>query len=72
MIRILVPNTGPLIALAGIGRLDLIRAICSRCVVPESVHGEILKGGLPGKGKSNYREAEWLEKGFLRQPPDPG
>ncbi len=41
--RRIVTNTGPLIALAGIGRLELLNALYDDVQVPEQVHHEVFR-----------------------------
>ncbi len=66
-----VANTGPIIALAIIGRLEALRSIFHEIAVPQAVHGEILEGGDAGPGVSAYLEASWISRRELRCPPDP-
>ena len=40
----IVSNTGPLIALAIIDQLDILRLMFEEVYIPETVHQEILKG----------------------------
>ncbi|HEB68431.1 MAG TPA: hypothetical protein ENI88_02295 [Desulfobulbus sp.] len=40
----LVSNTGPLVALAVIDRLDLLHCLLDEVIVPEAVHFELLEG----------------------------
>ena len=40
----LVSNTGPLVALAVIDRLDLLHCLFDEVIVPEAVHFELLEG----------------------------
>jgi predicted nucleic acid-binding protein len=56
-----VPNTGPLIALAGIDHLDLLRELFAAVIVPHAVHQEVLAGGSFAVGLPAYKRAHWLK-----------
>ncbi|HOV87830.1 MAG TPA: DUF3368 domain-containing protein [Syntrophobacteraceae bacterium] len=71
MMPSIVCNTGPLIALAMIDRLDLLKLLFRKVLVPEAVHGEILQGGSASTGLSAYRQASWIKVIRLRKLPDP-
>ena len=64
-------NTGPLIALSMIDRIDILRHLFELVVVPEAVHKEILEGGATNAGLSNYIKAKWLKVMTLSNPVDP-
>lgn len=66
-----VANTGPMIALAIIDRLDVLVSIFNEVVVPEPVHDEILEGGESGSGISAYLGAEWIHRRPLSIALDP-
>lgn len=57
----LVSNTGPILALAGVGQIELLKYLCKRVFVPRSVHLEIEQGGKEGLGLSQYLRADWIE-----------
>lgn len=56
----LVTNTGPLIALASIDRLDILRTLFTSVHVPQDVHDEIVRGGETRPGLDAYRQADWI------------
>jgi predicted nucleic acid-binding protein len=56
----LVTNTGPLIALAGIDRLDILRILFTSVHVPQAVHDEMVQGGETRAGLDSYRQADWI------------
>jgi predicted nucleic acid-binding protein len=58
---LLVSNTGPLIALAGINRLDILQSLFQEVLVPGEVHQEIIEGGSHGLGLEAYHRANWLQ-----------
>ncbi len=51
----LISNTGPLIALSIVDRIDILRSLFGAVAVPETVHNEILEGGPRNAGVSNSR-----------------
>jgi len=56
----LVCNTGPLIALGLLGRLDLLESLFSEVLIPEAVQREIEEGGMNQLGLANFRQAGWI------------
>jgi predicted nucleic acid-binding protein len=64
-------NTGPLIALSMIDRIDILQHLFKLVVVPEEVHKEILEGGATNAGLINYRKVQWLKVVTLAKPADP-
>lgn len=56
-----VCNAGPLIALAGVAQLSLLRALYSRILVPEPVIEEIVRSGAGRAGAIEIGSADWLE-----------
>ncbi len=57
MKRRLVSNTGPLVALALVERLDILESLFETTTIPEAVHEEILEGGAINAGVRGYRGA---------------
>jgi hypothetical protein len=58
----LVCNTGPLIALSLIDRIDLLRSLFEVVIISEAVHQEILAGGPMNLGLLNYQKTKWIKK----------
>ena len=52
----MICNTGPLIALSMIDRIDILQHLFKLIAVPEAVHKEILEGGITNAGLANYRK----------------
>lgn len=69
--KAIISNTGPIIALAGIDRLDVLRHLFARVIVPGEVHQEISRGGKRFIGLEQYRRADWIEVLPLEKPLDP-
>lgn len=67
----IVCNSGPLIALGGIDRLELLRDLFGRVLVPVEVADEWQAGGLSQTGVAALRRATWIEVETLPSPPDP-
>jgi len=63
----LVVNTGPVIALASIDRLDILRTFFSSVQVPQAVHDEIMQGGSRFTGLATYRRTDWIA--MVPEPP---
>ena len=51
---IVVSNTSPIINLAAVGQLDLLRQLYGQIVIPQAVYVEIVGrgAGQPGRGRS--------------------
>jgi predicted nucleic acid-binding protein len=60
--RDLVINTGPLLALAAAGQLDVLRKLFTKIVVPHKVVQEVEAGGRTQFAREEFRAASWLEK----------
>lgn len=56
----IVSNTGPLVALAVINQLDLLRLLFDDVMVPDAVHYELLAGGMNQAGLAAYQQARWM------------
>jgi predicted nucleic acid-binding protein len=68
--RKIISNTGPLIALAIVNKLDILRLLFESVVVPQAVHEEILQGGQLNKGLVLYQNSQWIQVRQLSESPD--
>ncbi|MCD6570736.1 MAG: hypothetical protein J7L53_08555 [Deltaproteobacteria bacterium] len=64
-------NTGPIVALSIIDRIDILRHLFELVAVPEAVHKEILEGGAANAGLANYQKVRWIKVVALSNPVDP-
>ncbi len=67
----MICNTGPLIALSMIDRIDILRHLFKLIAVPEAVHKEILEGGIINAGLANYRKIKCIKVITRSRPADP-
>ena len=68
---IVVSDSSPLIALARIGRLNLLASLYERIVIPAEVHQEVTVAGRGLPGSEQVRNAVWIEVGTRKSPADP-
>ena len=59
---ILVADSSPLIALARIGRLELLRAEFGSILVPTAVWDELVHAGMDRPGAPAVLAADWIER----------
>jgi predicted nucleic acid-binding protein len=58
---IAVSDASPLIALARIGRLNLLKSLFGRVLIPDAVYQEVVVSGTGLPGANEVRDAEWIE-----------
>jgi len=58
---IVVSNTSPIINLAVIGQLDLLRQLYGKVVVPQAVHDEIVIEGVGQAGAEEVEKLGWIK-----------
>lgn len=56
-----VSNSGPLIALATIGKLGLLKDLFGQVCIPQSVYDEVVVSGAGEPGAKEVHEAEWVK-----------
>jgi predicted nucleic acid-binding protein len=67
----IVCNTGPIIALTGIRKLDIMKSLYDKVYLPEAVNQEIIKGGKFLTGLDEYMKIDWLHIVALKETADP-
>lgn len=67
----IVSNTGPLIALGAINRIDILKELFTEVIVPAAVHIEVLAGGKTFAGKAAYQKNDWIEVHDVQTPMEP-
>ena len=56
-----VVNATPLISLALLGRLSLLKEMFAEVIVPRAVYKEVIRGGTGKPGADALAEANWLK-----------
>ncbi len=59
--KTVVANATPIIALALIGQLDLLKRIYARVLIPPTVQSEVLKGGATNIGVTELQMSDWIK-----------
>jgi predicted nucleic acid-binding protein len=58
---IVVGNTSPIINLAAVGQLQLLRQLYGQIVIPQAVHREIAIVGAGQPGASQVESSDWID-----------
>lgn len=58
---IVVSNTSPIINLACIGQLDILRQLYGAIAIPSSVYHEVAVTGIGEAGSREVQELDWIE-----------
>jgi predicted nucleic acid-binding protein len=66
----IICNSGPLIALGILGRLDILKSLFDEVLVPEAVQNEIERGAVKLSGLEDFRRAEWIRIVPLKEKRD--
>ncbi len=59
--RVVIVNTTPIIGLAVVGQLDLLKKLYERVVIPPAVQAEVIRGGRGKVGTAELEQANWIE-----------
>lgn len=68
--RAVICNSGPLIALAGVGQLELLQRLFGQVLVPAAVVREVTEAGAGRIGAKEIAGLTWLEQRVVDPPPD--
>jgi predicted nucleic acid-binding protein len=60
--RCVISNSSPLMNLAIIGQLDLVKTLFGRVLVPQEVWHDLTVAGKGKPGSTLIRQAEWIER----------
>ena len=66
----IICNSGPLIALGILARLDILKSLFDEVLVPEAVQKEIEQGGIKLAGLADFRRADWIRIVPLKEERD--
>jgi hypothetical protein len=66
--RKVIADTTPIIALALIDQLDLLRRLYTEILIPPAVEREILAGGETSPGTEGFLSSTWFEVRALQDP----
>jgi hypothetical protein len=65
----IVSNASPLINLARTGKLDLLRELYGKLLIPEAVWQEVVVGGAGQPGADEVKGAVWIERRTTKNKP---
>ncbi len=64
--RVVIVNTTPIISLAIVGQIDLLKKLYERVVIPPAVRAEVIRGGRGKVGVAELEQANWIETVVLK------
>ena len=67
--KVVVADSSPLIAMARIGRLDLLHSVFGQLLVPDAVWREVVVAGVGKKGALDVGDAAWIERRSIVDSP---
>ena len=65
---IVVSNSSPLVSLAAVGRLDLLRELYGVITIPQAVYHEVAVRGLGRPGAAEVQTLDWIVRGDVSDP----
>lgn len=54
-------NSGPLIALSKVGKLEVLKKLFGEIIIPEAVWNELVKKGKDKPGSKEVKKAKWIK-----------
>ena len=64
--HLVISNTSPVINLAAVGQLDLLRHLYGKIVIPQAVYSEIVIVGTGQPGAVEVETLDWIETRQVR------
>lgn len=61
----IVSDSGPIIAFSKIDRLDILRLLFGRVLIPDAVYDEIVVRGMGRPGSDDVARSSWIERRTL-------
>lgn len=61
----IVSDSGPIIAFSKIDRLDILRLLFGRVLIPDAVYDEIVVKGMGRPGSDDVARSSWIERRTL-------
>jgi uncharacterized protein len=58
---VVIADSSPLIGLARIGQLDILRALAARVLMPPAVRDEVIVHSRDAPGAATVRQATWIQ-----------
>jgi len=58
---IVIADANPIIFLSTLGKLDLLRKLYDRVLIPRAVYGEVVVQGEGQPGSRELKQADWIE-----------
>lgn len=62
----IVSNASPLINLARIGKLDLLRELYGKLLIPQAVWQEVVLDGVGQPGAEQVKTSDWIKQGWCK------
>ena len=64
----IVSDSGPIIAFSRIGRMDILRSLFGKIIVPKAVYEELVTAGKGKPGAAEVRQSAWVQCREVRNP----